>query len=141
MERIGPLIARVFLAQGDGLESRAYYDASVVTEEQRARSRLGVQVENWDRALWAFTSASQASNLTDTLAEITMPVLVVTGENDLVVPASQSIALADDLPDADLVVVPACGHLAQEECPAAFLEAVNAWLADRAILQNRATGP
>ena len=141
LERIGPLIARVFLAQGDGLESRAYYDASVVTEEQRARSRLGVQVENWDRALWAFTAASQASNLTDRLAEITMPVLVVTGENDLVVPASQSIALADDLPDADLVVVSACGHLAQEECPAAFLEAVNAWLADRAILENRATGP
>ena len=131
LQRIGPLIARAFLGQGDGLESRAYYDASIVTEEQRARSRLGVQVENWDRALWAFTSASQASNLTDTLAEITMPVLVVTGENDLVVPASQSIALADDLPDADLVVVPACGHLAQEECPAALLDAVNAWLAEQ----------
>ena len=89
----------------------------------------GVKVENWDRALWAFTSASQASNLTDMLAEITMPVLVVTGENDLVVPASQSIALADDLPDADLVVVSACGHLAQEECPAAFMAAVEEWLA------------
>lgn len=141
LQRIGPLIARAFLGQGDGLESRAYYDASIVTEEQRARSRLGVQVENWDRALWAFTSASQASNLTDTLAEITMPVLVVTGENDLVVPASQSIALADDLPDADLVVVPACGHLAQEECPAAFMSAVEAWLESSAILQSRAIAP
>ena len=129
LQRIGPLIARVFLTQGDTLESRAYYDATTVTEEQRARSRLGIQVENWDRALWEFTAASQASNLTDALAEVTMPVLVVTGENDLVVPASQSIALAEDLPNAEVVVFPACGHLAQEECPAAFLDAVNDWLA------------
>ncbi len=131
LQRIGPLIARVFLSRGDALESRAYYDATLVTEEQRARSRLGVQVDNWDRALWEFTAASQASNLTETLAEITMPVLVVSGENDLVVPVSQSIALAEDLPNAELVVIPACGHLAQEECPAAFLEAVEAWLAER----------
>ncbi len=131
LQRIGPLIARVFLSRGDALESRAYYDATLVTEEQRARSRLGVQVDNWDRALWEFTAASQASNLTETLAEIAMPVLVVSGENDLVVPVSQSIALAEDLPNAELVVIPACGHLAQEECPATFLEAVEAWLAER----------
>ena len=49
--------------------------------------------------------------------------------------------LADDLPDADLVVVPACGHLAQEECPAAFMSAVEAWLESGTILQNRATAP
>jgi pimeloyl-ACP methyl ester carboxylesterase len=131
LERIGPLIARAFLTQGDTLESRAYYDASAVSEEQRAKSRLGLQVENWDRALWAFTAASQASNLTDTLAEIAVPVLVVHGENDLVIPVSQSVALAEELPDAELVVIPACGHLAQEECPTAFMEAVEAWLAAR----------
>ena len=131
LERIGPLIARFFLTQGNTLESRAYYDAGTVTEEQRARSRLGVQVENWDRALWEFTAASQASNLTDMLAGITMPVLVVSGENDLVVFASQSVALAEKLPNAEVVVFPACGHLAQEECPGAFLDAVNAWLAER----------
>ena len=131
LQRIGPLIARFFLTQGSTLENRAYYDASLVTEEQRARSRLGVQVEDWDRALWEFTAASQASNLTDMLAGITMPVLVVSGENDLVVFASQSVALAEKLPNAEVVVFPACGHLAQEECPGAFLDAVNAWLAER----------
>jgi pimeloyl-ACP methyl ester carboxylesterase len=141
LERIGPLIARVFLGQEDGLESAAYYDAGTVTEEQRAKSRLGLQVENWDRALWEFTAASQASNLTDALADVTMPVLVVSGENDLVVPVSQSVALAEQLPDAEVVIIPACGHLAQEECPVPLLEAVNAWLADRAILENRVTGP
>lgn len=131
LQRLGPLIARALLGQGDTLESRAYYDASLVTAEQRARSRLGVQVENWDRALWEFTAASQASNLTETLAEVTMPVLVVTGENDLVVPASQSIALGGRLPNAEVVVFPACGHLAQEECPVALLDAVNGWLAEQ----------
>ncbi len=131
LERIGPLIARAFLTQGGTLESRAYYDASAVSAEQRAKSRLGLQVENWDRALWAFTAASQASNLSDTLAEIAAPVLVVHGENDLVIPVSQSVALAEDLPNAELVVIPACGHLAQEECSGAFMDAVATWLADR----------
>ena len=131
LQRLGPLIARALLGQGDTLESRAYYDASLVTAEQRVRSRLGVQVENWDRALWEFTAASQASNLTETLAEIAVPVLVVSGENDLVVPASQSIALGGRLPNAEVVVIPACGHLAQEECPVALLDAVNGWLAEQ----------
>lgn len=131
LQRLGPLIARALLGQGDTLESRAYYDAGLVTAEQRARSRLGVQVENWDRALWEFTAASQASNLTEALAEIAVPVLVVSGENDLVVPASQSIALGGRLPNAEVVVIPACGHLAQEECPVALLDAVNGWLAEQ----------
>ena len=41
------------------------------------------------------------------------------------------MALAEKLPNAEVVVFPACGHLAQEECPGAFLDAVNAWLAER----------
>ena len=57
---------------------------------------------------------------------------VVHGENDLVIPVSQSVALAEDLPDAELVIIPACGHVAQEECPVAFMDAVEAWLAARA---------
>jgi pimeloyl-ACP methyl ester carboxylesterase len=47
------------------------------------------------------------------------------------VPASQSVALAEQLPNAEVVIIPACGHLAQEECPVAFLEAVEAWQAER----------
>lgn len=128
MQRLGPLVARSFLTQATSLEAQTYHDPATITDEQRAKSRLGLQVENWDRALWAFTSASQASDLASRLDEIAMPVLVVTGDDDRVIPTQQSIQLAGELSNAELMVLPACGHVAQEECEAALLEAVNSWL-------------
>ncbi len=54
---------------------------------------------------------------------------MITGDDDRIVPAELSIRLADELPNADLVVIPACGHVPHEECPGAFLEAVEDFLA------------
>lgn len=128
LQRLGPLLARRIATWGNSLEEAAYHDLSKLTPEQRATARLGLQVQNWDRALWAFTSASQASDLPDRLADLDLPVLVITGDDDRVVPTEQSIRLAGELPNADLVVLPACGHVPQEECEGAFMDAVNAWL-------------
>lgn len=127
LQRLGPLVSRSFLSMGDSLESQAYHDPGRITEEQRAKARLGLQVAKWDEALWAFTTASQASDLAERLNEITVPVLVVTGDDDRIVPTEQSIRLAGELPNAELVVIPACGHVAQEECEAEFLAAVAEW--------------
>lgn len=128
LQRLGPLVSRTFLSLGDSLESQAYHDPGRITDEQRAKARLGLQVANWDEALWAFTTASQASDLAERLNEITVPVLVVTGDDDRIVPTEQSIRLAGELPNAELVVIPACGHVAQEECEAEFMAAVAEWL-------------
>lgn len=133
MQRLGPLLTRRIATWGNSLEEAAYHDLSTLTAEQRATARLGLQVQDWDRALWAFTSASQASDLPDRLAEIDLPVLVITGDDDRVVPTEQSIRLAGELPNADLVVLPACGHVPQEECEGAFMDAVNGWLKEQGL--------
>lgn len=52
----------------------------------------------------------------------------LTGDNDRIVPTAQSVRLAGEIPAARLVIVPACGHLPQEEQPEAFLRAVADWL-------------
>ncbi len=62
------------------------------------------------------------------LDRLQLPVLVISGDDDRVVPTEESIRLASELPQAELVIVPACGHTPQEECPQAFLEAVQAFL-------------
>ncbi|MEU1277524.1 alpha/beta hydrolase [Streptomyces sp. NPDC005805] len=54
------------------------------------------------------------------------PVLVLAGDKDLVTPSTHSEAIADRLPDAELVVVPDGGHLVMLEHP----EAVTDRLAD-----------
>ncbi|MFE7134656.1 alpha/beta fold hydrolase [Streptomyces sp. NPDC057638] len=64
--------------------------------------------------------AAALSALTDT------PVLVLAGEKDLVTPSTHSEAIADLLPEAELVLVPDAGHLVMLEHP----EAVTDRLAD-----------
>jgi pimeloyl-ACP methyl ester carboxylesterase len=54
------------------------------------------------------------------LTELNMPVLVITGDDDRIVATADSIRLASELPNADLVVLENCGHVPQEECPQAF---------------------
>ncbi|WP_328905342.1 alpha/beta hydrolase [Streptomyces sp. NBC_00234] len=55
-----------------------------------------------------------------------VPVLILAGDKDLVTPSSHSEAIADVLPDAELVIVPDAGHLVMLEHP----EAVNDRIAD-----------
>ncbi len=65
------------------------------------------------------------------LRELSMPTLFITGDDDRIIPTAQTVRLAHELPDARLVVIPNCGHLPQEECPAAFLEAVTRFVNPR----------
>jgi pimeloyl-ACP methyl ester carboxylesterase len=108
--------------------SSAWHDPSKITPEIMAGYRVPLQAENWDRALWEFFLASRPLQLEARLDEIQMPTLVITGDDDHWVPTEQSVRLADELPSAEFVVIPGCGHLLQEECPEPFLQAVTAFL-------------
>lgn len=46
-----------------------------------------------------------------------IPVLILAGDKDLVTPSSHSETIADQLPDAELVIVPDAGHLVMLEHP------------------------
>ncbi len=129
VNRLGPLFVRSLAGeQGTQIITQAWHDPSKITPEIIAGYRKPLQVENWDRALWEFTKASRSGGVEQRLSELKMPVLVVTGDNDRIVPTSQSIRLAQEIPGADLEVFPACGHVPQEECPQAFLAAVNRFI-------------
>jgi proline iminopeptidase len=58
------------------------------------------------------------------LGEIGVPALVVVGESDWVCPPSASRAIADGIPGAELVVLPAAGHFSFGEQPKAFAATV-----------------
>lgn len=57
-------------------------------------------------------------NLTRFMARITNPTLLVWGENDRLLPASQAPVWLAQLPDARLLLVPGTGHLVAQESPA-----------------------
>ena len=76
-------------------------------------------------ALRAFTT----TDLTLSVRHIHKPVLVIVGEQDRVIPLARSEALAAAITGARLAVIPACGHLSNIECPGAFNEHVERFLA------------
>ena len=57
-----------------------------------------------------------------------MPVLVVTGDDDRIVPTESTVQLAGKIADAQLVVFDQCGHVPQEECPDQFMDAIITFL-------------
>ncbi|MFJ1801125.1 alpha/beta fold hydrolase [Streptomyces sp. NPDC088180] len=65
-----------------------------------------------------------------------VPVLILAGEKDLVTPSSHSEAIADVLPDAELVIVPDAGHLVMLEHP----ETVTDRLADLLVRSGTVPG-
>ncbi len=128
MRRLGPLISRRIRTWGLDFARSAWHDPSKITPEIWEGYQVPLQAQHWDRALWELTRASHPHNLPERLAEIQMDCLVITGDDDRIVPTEQSIRLAEELPNASLVVIPECGHVPQEECPELFLQAVTGFV-------------
>jgi pimeloyl-ACP methyl ester carboxylesterase len=126
---LGPLFARGITGWGRDFGRSAWHDPSKFTDAIWAGYTVPLRAQNWDVGLWQFTKASKSLNLPEQLGRIKAPTLVITGDDDRIVPTAQSIRLAAEIPGAKLVVIPACGHVPQEERPDLFLQAVTAFLA------------
>jgi pimeloyl-ACP methyl ester carboxylesterase len=128
MRHLGPLAARQIMRLGPRLIEMAWHEPSRLPAEMLELYQKPYKVENWDKALWEFTQANRENDLPQHLNEINLPTLVITGDDDRIVPTADSIRLAGELPDATLTVVEDCGHLPHEEQPEAFMEAVRSFL-------------
>ena len=128
MRHLGPLLVRRFRDWGMDFARSAWHGPSGITPEVWEGYLKPLKAQNWDRALGELTRASHALDLPERLGEVALPVLVVTGDDDRIVPTGQSVRLAEELPQADLVVIPNCGHVPQEECPDPFLRALEDFL-------------
>jgi pimeloyl-ACP methyl ester carboxylesterase len=62
------------------------------------------------------------------LRAITCPTLVLAGREDQLTPLEVQLEMADILPNATLVLLPRCGHLAPLERPEAVTRQLLAWL-------------
>lgn len=129
LRHLGPLLARWLAGRRDSVIRLVLHDQTKASPELLAGYLKPTQVKHWDRALWEFVMAAQPVHLPQRLHLIQQPTLVVTGDDDRVILTRHTMRLADRLSQAQLAVIPNCGHLPQEECPAEFLEAVLNWLA------------
>jgi pimeloyl-ACP methyl ester carboxylesterase len=68
-----------------------------------------------DIGMTMITLRGQAIVLQDRLCELTMPTLVVWGDGDQMVPASQAYVAAELIPDCQLHIFKGCGHSAYRQ--------------------------
>jgi 3-oxoadipate enol-lactonase len=73
--------------------------------------------------------AIAALNLTDRLPAITLPTLIIVGEDDPGTPVSASRTIHEQIKGSELVILKSAAHLSNLEQPAAFNQALTAFLA------------
>ena len=76
-------------------------------------------------------AAAGRDDMRASLAGLSVPALILAGEEDRIVAPDRSREMAAALPDADLRLVPGCGHIPQREAPDFTATALREW-AERA---------
>jgi 3-oxoadipate enol-lactonase len=113
MRRLSPF-AFTEQIDGDLLERFIEKKSADVQSEEGYRAQIAAALEH---------------DASDRLADIRHETLVVTGDDDRVIPAANSELLARAIPNARLAVIPGAGHLFFVERPAETLAELRAFLA------------
>jgi pimeloyl-ACP methyl ester carboxylesterase len=112
-----------------GLEE-SYADDAKVTDELVRAYLERLRVEGVVAAFHGLTAPNGEPPAQIELERLMPPTLVVWGADDEIIAAEAGRAAAAKIPGAVYAEVAACGHSPMEECPAAFLAAVEPFLAE-----------
>lgn len=156
-DRVAGLILMDTRAEADGAEARAARDQMIALAQaegvravaerllprlvgrstQQTQPHLVEQVREMmarsplPGVVGALGAMRDRADATPLLADITVPTLVVVGQEDEMTPPATARALTDAIPSAAMTVIPGAGHLAPLEAPTAvtrvcaeFLEAM-----------------
>jgi len=100
------------------------------TEQHDLGRRPGQLEASTAMARALFDVTGQREVLLDQLRTLTLPTLVIWGENDYVLPAHHARAAVDRLPRGRLSLFPDCGHLPHVEHPDRFAAVLSDWLSE-----------
>ncbi len=96
-------------------------------------SMSALRVDSYKQALHAIVS----TDFRTVLPHITVPTLVIVGEEDQVIPPAASEFLVQNIPGSSLVTIPGSGHLTNIEQPQAFNAALGTFLDKHARLASQ----
>ncbi len=85
---------------------------------------------NPEGVIHALQAMANRKDSTDLLQRIPFRVLVITGENDSLIPVSDSQQMVDNLQNGELVVIPNAAHLSNVENPEAFNKSLVQYVSD-----------
>ena len=119
-------------AQAGGGEGRAAVAARLVgallapSHELTAAARLRTMVEATpvETIVASLRGMATRPDRSGLLATINVPTLVMSGEEDGLIPPVDSHEMATAIPGSDFLIIPGAGHLSPIERPDAFTEAL-----------------
>lgn len=111
-----------------GLAPRLFAPSAPAEAVERGREIALAQEP--ERLVAALRAMRDREDATPVLAEISVPVLVVRGEEDAIVPLDEAKAIAAAVPDGELVRLAGTGHLPPLEWPAELARRLVRFLED-----------
>ncbi len=111
-----------------GLQA-SYADPARLSDVSFNSYRAPLRVRGTAQGLVAMTTSPPDDDLAEGIPSITAPTLIIWGDGDRLIPLSTGERLHGLIPGSQWTVLPGCGHLPQEECPALFNAALTAFLA------------
>ena len=128
MRHLGPLMMRDYQETLPNTVEREWFDQTKLTAEIREKHLQILKIKNWDRAFYELTFAPAYPELRPLLPQLTVPALIVAGREDRLIRSWYFEAISTEIPNAQLEIIPQCGHVPQEECPMEFMEVVLKYL-------------
>lgn len=122
INHLGPLLVSSISTSGLQILYDSYHNQELITEETLNGYTAPLKIKGWERGFWEFVKAPRNTELN--LDNLKIKTLIITGDDDRIVPTENSVGLASKISGAELVVVPNSGHLTNEENPKEFVAAV-----------------
>jgi hypothetical protein len=134
MESIGKWMTKKMMsASADMMANSAFYDKKIGKDPKIMEEATKPLKENPNAmdTLWFFSKRNLPENektKEKILAHLVdygkVPVLVVSGVQDKIVPLAEAVKLSRNIPGASLVQIPECGHVPIDEKPRDTVDAV-----------------
>ncbi|NET39100.1 MAG: alpha/beta hydrolase [Cyanothece sp. SIO1E1] len=99
------------------ISEQAYCDRSLVTADAELCAALHLQLPGWQRALISFAKSGGYDFLTDKIARIQQPTLILWGEDDRILKKKDANKFKRAIASSRLIWIPNCGHVPHLEQP------------------------
>lgn len=107
-----------------------FFDKSAMKPGDVDRAHKLLNERGGARAMVKLSKTARRDNMTDDLADIHCPTLLIWGRQDIVTPPSAGQGFTELMPDAKIVWLDRCGHAPMLEAPVPFAESVTSFLAE-----------
>ncbi|HCR71650.1 MAG TPA: hypothetical protein DIW23_09415 [Anaerolineae bacterium] len=128
MHRIGPLFMRDYQESLPRTVERGWFDQTKLTDEIRQTHLQILKIKNWDRAFYELVFAPAYPELRGLLPELKVKAYIIGGVEDRLIRTWYLETIVTEIPEAELSLIPQCGHVPQEECPDEFMEVIKIYL-------------